>query len=84
MKLEVNCYAGRKGDERPVHIRLDERTHIVEEVLGQWHGRDDAFYKVRVSDGTIYVLRQNTSSRVEAGTWCQFSRGGMLTPNADM
>jgi hypothetical protein len=67
MKLEVDCYAGRKADERPVRIRLGECTHVVEEVLDQWYGPEDAFYKVRADDGTVFVLRQNTSST--GGSW---------------
>ena len=45
MKLEVDCYAGRKEDERPVRFRLDGREYLVEEVLDQWYGANDVFYK---------------------------------------
>jgi hypothetical protein len=67
MKIEVDCYAGRKGDERPVRFRLDGRAYLVEEVLDQWYGPEDAFYKVRADDGNLYVLRQQTS--VPGGSW---------------
>ncbi len=62
MKIEVNCYSGRKGDERPVRFRLDDRLFKVEELLDQWYGPDDVFYKVRADDGKLYILRQETSS----------------------
>jgi hypothetical protein len=62
-ELEVNCYSGRKADERPARFRLDKRDYTVEEVLDQWYGPDDAFYKVRAQDGNVYVLRQQTSDR---------------------
>jgi hypothetical protein len=32
-ELEVNCYSGRKADERPLRFRLDKRDYAVEEVL---------------------------------------------------
>jgi hypothetical protein len=65
MQLEVNCYSGRKADERPVRFRLDERDYTVEEVLEQWYGPDAAFYKVRAQDGRVYVLRQQAPD----GSW---------------
>jgi hypothetical protein len=33
MKLEVDCYSGRKADERPLRFRLDGHEYLVEEVL---------------------------------------------------
>ena len=35
---------------------------IVEEVLDQWYGQEDAFFKVRADDGNLYILRQNLST----------------------
>ena len=62
MKLEVECYSGRKADERPVRFRLDGREYLVEEVLDQWYGRDDEFFKVRADDGNLYILRHELSN----------------------
>lgn len=60
MKIDVNCYSGRKGDERPVRFQLDDQLLMVEELLDQWYGPDDVFYKVRADDGNLYILRQET------------------------
>ena len=54
MNLEVDCYAGRTADERPVRFRLDGHEYLVEEVLDQWYGPQDVFYKVRV----MFVLQK--------------------------
>jgi len=59
MKLRVECYSGRKEDERPVRFQLGEIDYMVEEVLDQWYGPDDAFFKVRTDDGNLHVLRRN-------------------------
>ena len=64
MKLHVECYAGYKGDERPLRFRMGEQEYAVEEVLDQWYGPDDMFYKVRASDGNLYILRRSSS-----GAW---------------
>jgi len=62
MKLPVECYVGTKADERPVRFQLGERDHMVEEVLDQWYGPDDVFFKVRTDDGNLYILQRNTSA----------------------
>lgn len=62
MKLEVECYSGFKADERPVRFRLDERQYLIEEIVDQWYGTQDVFYKVRADDGNLYVLRRETAT----------------------
>ena len=57
MILRVQCYAGRKADERPVRFQLGNREYVVEEVLDQWYGPDETFYKVCADDGNLYILR---------------------------
>jgi hypothetical protein len=63
--VQVQCYAGRKADERPVRFRVGDRDYIVEEIIEQWYGPDDSFYKARADDGNVYLLRRRTST----GTW---------------
>ena len=61
MKLRVECYAGHKADERPLRFRMGAHAYEVEEILDQWYGPDDVFYKVRASDANFYILRHNTT-----------------------
>lgn len=62
MKLTVQCYSGRKADERPIRFNLDGRQYQVEAVLDQWYDPEHIFYKVRADDGNFYILRQQTSA----------------------
>ena len=62
MKLRVECYAGRKADERPLRFRMGAREYTVEEVLDQWYGPDATFFKVRAGDGNLYILRHSLDS----------------------
>jgi len=62
MKLSVECYAGRKADERPIRFRLEGRQYLVETVLDQWYDPESIFYMVRADDGNLYILRQRTST----------------------
>jgi hypothetical protein len=59
MTVRVQCYAGRKADERPVRFQLGEHEYVVEEVLDQWYGPDESFYKVCADDGNLYILRHH-------------------------
>ena len=61
MKVDVECHAGRKADERPVRFRLEGKQYWVEDVLDQWYEPDSIFYKVRANDGNLYILRQATT-----------------------
>jgi hypothetical protein len=67
MKLGVECYSGRNADERPVRFFLGERAYCVEEVIDQWYGPSDSFFKVRADDGNLYILRQDPS--LHENTW---------------
>ena len=67
MRVEVECYSARKADERPVRFRLEGYEYVVEEVLDQWYGPDDIFFKVRADDGNLYILRRQTSA--PDGNW---------------
>ena len=67
MRVEVECYAGRKADEKPRRFRLDEHEYTVEEVLDTWYAPEHVFFKIRADDGNLYILRHETS--VPDGHW---------------
>jgi len=62
MKLEVACYSGYKGDERPVRFSLGGRSYLVEGVLAQWHELEEECFRVRADDGRVYILRRRTAT----------------------
>ncbi len=59
LTLRVQTYSGRKADERPTRFQLGERSYEIDEVLDQWYGPDETFYKVRADDGNLYILEHN-------------------------
>ncbi len=67
MKLRVECYSGRKADERPIRFHLNDNDYFVEELLDQWYGPEDVYFKVRADDGNLYILRRQTST--QEGAW---------------
>ena len=76
MRLTVECYSGRKADERPVRFSLGGRQHRVDAVLDQWYDPDSIFFKVRADDGSLYILRQQTSTPDEVWELVSFRQTG--------
>lgn len=74
MKLTVECYSGRKTDERPLRFSLGEKQYHVDAVLDQWYAPESISYKVRADDSNVYILRQQRSN----GEWdlVSFRRAG--------
>jgi len=56
-RVEVECYAGYRADERPVRLRLGKETLEVSEVEDRWYSPGETFFRVRVANGDRYVLR---------------------------
>ena len=65
VKVKVEGYSGYKADERPLRFCLGERWYEVLEVLDRWYGPDYSYFRVRASDGSIYILRLAEDS----GSW---------------
>lgn len=66
-ELRVECYAGYKADEKPRRFYIGERRFEVEELLDQWYGPDDTYFRVRADDGNTYILRH--AERDQADIW---------------
>jgi hypothetical protein len=57
MLVQVECYAGHRGEETPRRLRLDGRSVELVEVLDCWLGIDHRYFKMRGADGATYILR---------------------------
>jgi hypothetical protein len=56
MKLQVECHAGHKDDQRPIKFWLGDSVLFVESVEDQWYGPTAAYFRLRADDGNTYVL----------------------------
>jgi hypothetical protein len=65
MPMKVECYAGYKAEQRPTRFTLGERTLEVAEIEDQWYSPSSRYFRVRASDGNVYILRYDE----EAGCW---------------
>jgi len=65
VRIEVECYAGHRGEETPRRFALGERWIAVAELLDQWLAPEHRYFKLRGDDGATYILRHD----VAGGSW---------------
>jgi hypothetical protein len=57
--LRVECYAGHKGDERPVRVLLSDQMIEVSAVEDRWFSPGSTYFRVLMITGERYVLRHD-------------------------
>jgi hypothetical protein len=57
--LEVDCYAGHRGEELPRAITLFGRRFEIAEIVDRWLGPDHRYFKLRLADGRVCVVRND-------------------------
>lgn len=45
-----------------MRFRFAGKEYLVEEVLDQWYGPSDRYFKVRANDGNLYILRRDMAT----------------------
>lgn len=56
--VRVECYAGYKGDERPVRVYFGDRSMQVVAIEDRWYSPGATFFRVVVEGGDRYVLHR--------------------------
>ncbi len=62
--LHVECYAGYKGDERPVRLQLGGKMVEVADVEDRWYSPGATYFRVLLGNGDRYVLRREDAQDV--------------------
>ena len=57
--LQVECYAGYKGDERPARVMVGGQLTEVTEVEDRWYSPGSTYFRVLLVTGERYVLRHD-------------------------
>lgn len=57
--LRVECYAGHKGDERPVRVLVGGQMTDVSAVEDRWYSPGSTYFRVLLITGERYVLRHD-------------------------
>ena len=58
-EIHVECYAGYRADERPLHFVLAGRRFEVAEVEDRWYSPGAIYFRVRATDGNFYILKHD-------------------------
>ena len=56
--VRVECYAGYKGDERPVRVHFGDRALQIVAIEDRWYSPGATFFRVVVEGGDRYVLHR--------------------------
>jgi hypothetical protein len=62
MQIQVECYAGYRGEETPQRFRLGSKTIKVQQVLDRWMAPDHRYFKILGDDNAVYILRHDAAS----------------------
>jgi hypothetical protein len=62
--VQVECYAGYKGAERPLAFRHGDRRVAVRDIVDTWYGPDHAYFKLTAEDGWLYLIRHDQGTDV--------------------
>jgi hypothetical protein len=60
--VDVECYAGHRGEQRPRTLILGDRRVTVAEVVDAWLAPDYRYFKLRGADGDTYLVRHDERS----------------------
>jgi hypothetical protein len=75
--IQVECYAGSRGEETPRRFGRPGAQVAVAEVVDRWLAPDHRYFKVRDREGALYILRHDLAS----GQWeLRFFRAGNTRP----
>ena len=64
-EIKVECYSGYKAEQHPLRFILGGQVLEVREIEDQWYSPSAQYFRVRASDGDMYVLRHDE----ENGIW---------------
>jgi hypothetical protein len=59
ISIDVECYAGHRGEQTPRTLMLAGRRIPVVEVLDAWLAPDYRYFKVKGDDGDTYLVRHD-------------------------
>jgi hypothetical protein len=62
--VRVACYAGHKGEERPLRLYFREKALEVVEIEDRWYEPGATFFRVVVAGGDRYVVRHEEAQDV--------------------
>lgn len=65
MQIQVECYAGYRGEETPRRVQIGDRRMVISEILDRWLAPQHRYFKFRTEDGAQWIIRHD----MQTGDW---------------
>ncbi len=62
MQIEVECYAGYRGEETPRKIRMATYEIEIKDIVDRWLAPDHRYFKIIGNDDATYIIRHKTAT----------------------
>ena len=62
MQINVECYAGYRGEETPRQLLMTTYKVKVKEVLDRWLSPEHRYFKLRGDDDATYIVRHDVAT----------------------
>lgn len=59
MRIQVECYAGYRGEETPRWVRIGEGQWEVSEILDRWLAPQHRYFKFQATDASRWIIRHD-------------------------
>jgi hypothetical protein len=79
LNVNVECYAGHRGEQTPRTLILGDRRIAVAEVLDSWRAPEYRCFKLKGADGDTYLVRHDERSDTWELTMFRAERLGPAT-----
>ena len=65
MKIQVDCYSGFRGEERPKRFWIRSKKIEIKQIIDQWVSPDHRHFKILGNDSSLYTIEFEPAS----ATW---------------
>ena len=62
MQIQVECYAGYRGEETPRGFWLGAKRIEVRDIQDRWIAPDHRYFRLVGDDGSLYIIRHDMES----------------------
>jgi hypothetical protein len=62
MHIQVECYAGYRGEETPRFLQMATHKIEVREIVDRWLSPDYRYFKIIGGDDATYIIRHETAT----------------------
>jgi hypothetical protein len=60
MQIQVECYAGYRGEETPRRVQIGNRQMEIIEIIDRWLAPQHRYFKFKTADGSLWIIRHDT------------------------